>query len=79
MPALVAGIHVLAAVQESKKDVDGRDKPGHDDVVPKAENRASYTRRLRTTAASMKEANSGCGSNGRDLSSGWNWTPMNHG
>jgi hypothetical protein len=29
MPALVAGIHVLVA--ERKKDVDGRDKPGHDD------------------------------------------------
>jgi hypothetical protein len=29
MPALVAGIHVfLRAV--SQKDVDGRDKPGHD-------------------------------------------------
>jgi hypothetical protein len=28
MPALVAGIHVLAA----RKDVDGRDEPGHDDV-----------------------------------------------
>jgi hypothetical protein len=27
MPALVAGIHALA----SKKDVDGRVKPGHDD------------------------------------------------
>src|SRR5215475_9696955 len=27
MPALVAGIHVLAA---SQRDVDGRDKPGHD-------------------------------------------------
>jgi hypothetical protein len=26
MPALVAGIHVLSR----KKDVDGRDKPGHD-------------------------------------------------
>jgi len=26
MPALVAGIHVL----ETKKNVDGRDKPGHD-------------------------------------------------
>jgi len=26
MPALVAGIHVLAAFS----DVDGRDKPGHD-------------------------------------------------
>jgi hypothetical protein len=30
MPALVAGIHVLLA--ERGKDVDGRDKPGHDDV-----------------------------------------------
>jgi hypothetical protein len=29
MPALVAGIHVLATRQHSK-DVDGRDKPGHD-------------------------------------------------
>jgi hypothetical protein len=28
MPALVAGIHVLGT---TKKDVDGRDKPGHDD------------------------------------------------
>jgi hypothetical protein len=28
MPALVAGIHVLLLC--SKKDVDGRDKPGHD-------------------------------------------------
>jgi hypothetical protein len=27
MPGLVPGIHVLAA----KKDVDGRDKPGHDE------------------------------------------------
>jgi hypothetical protein len=27
MPGLVPGIHVLA----TKKDVDGRDKPGHDD------------------------------------------------
>ena len=28
MPGLVPGIHVLAAL--SKKDVDGRDEPGHD-------------------------------------------------
>jgi hypothetical protein len=28
MPGLVPGIHVLTAF--SKKDVDGRDKPGHD-------------------------------------------------
>jgi hypothetical protein len=28
MPALVAGIHVL--LFSSEKDVDGRDKPGHD-------------------------------------------------
>jgi len=28
MPALVAGIHVFAA---ARKDVDGRDKPGHDE------------------------------------------------
>jgi hypothetical protein len=28
MPGLVPGIHVLAS---SKRDVDGRDKPGHDE------------------------------------------------
>jgi hypothetical protein len=30
MPALVAGVHVLKN-SSSIKDVDGRDKPGHDD------------------------------------------------
>jgi hypothetical protein len=29
MPGLVPGIHVLAAPQQ--EDVDGRDKPGHDE------------------------------------------------
>jgi hypothetical protein len=29
MPGLVPGIHVLAAVKQ--EDVDGRDKPGHDE------------------------------------------------
>jgi hypothetical protein len=29
MPGLVPGIHVFASA--SKKDVDGRDKPGHDE------------------------------------------------
>ena len=29
MPGLVPGIHVFGAI--SKKDVDGRDKPGHDE------------------------------------------------
>jgi hypothetical protein len=29
MPALVAGIHVLAFL-DGDQDVDGRDKPGHD-------------------------------------------------
>ena len=41
--------------------------------------RSSYTSRLCSTAASMKEANSGCGSKGRDFSSGWNCTPTNQG
>jgi hypothetical protein len=31
MPALVAGIHVFAALP-SNEDVDGRDKPGHDEL-----------------------------------------------
>ena len=30
MPGLVPGIHVLLAARN--KDVDGRDRPGHDDV-----------------------------------------------
>jgi hypothetical protein len=30
MPGLVPGIHVFAPT--SKKDVDGRDKPGHDEI-----------------------------------------------
>ena len=38
-----------------------------------------YTSRLCSTAAPMKDENSGCGSNGRDFSSGWNCTPMNQG
>jgi hypothetical protein len=40
MPALVAGIHVLTAVH--KKDVDGRDKPGHDDLSPRRDNRICF-------------------------------------
>jgi len=31
MPALVAGIHVFLSFDYDKQDVDGRDKPGHDD------------------------------------------------
>jgi hypothetical protein len=34
MPGLVPGIHVLAAT--SKKDVDGRDEPGHDGILQSA-------------------------------------------
>jgi hypothetical protein len=33
MPGLVPGIHVFASVQ---KDVDGRDKPGHDETHARA-------------------------------------------
>jgi hypothetical protein len=31
MPGLVPGIHVLSS-NDAPKDVDGRDKPGHDEV-----------------------------------------------
>jgi hypothetical protein len=31
MPGLVPGIHVLPLGSHGKKDVDGRDKPGHDE------------------------------------------------
>jgi hypothetical protein len=34
MPGLVPGIHDLAALKEG--DVDGRDKPGHDEKVGKS-------------------------------------------
>jgi hypothetical protein len=30
MPGLVPGIHVLLSTRWTKKDVDGRDEPGHD-------------------------------------------------
>ena len=33
MPGLVPGIHVLIAAHS--KDVDGRDKPGHDESISK--------------------------------------------
>jgi hypothetical protein len=32
MPGLVPGIHVFA-IPARKKDVDGRDKPGHDGAI----------------------------------------------
>ena len=32
MPALVAGIHAFLATRA--KDVDGRDKPDHDEITP---------------------------------------------
>ena len=37
------------------------------------------TRRSTSFAARTKSAKSGCGAKGFDFSSGWNWTPMNHG
>src|SRR6267142_2264230 len=45
----------------------------------KAANAWHQTSRDCTIAAWMNDANSGCGSNGRDFSSGWNCTPMNQG
>ena len=38
-----------------------------------------YTSRLWFLAAPMNEVKSGWGANGRDYSSGWYCTPMNHG
>jgi hypothetical protein len=40
---------------------------------------SAHTRRDWSRAARTKEVKSGCGSNGFDLSSGWNCTPMNQG
>jgi len=42
-------------------------------------NGRAHTNLLCALAASIKLANSGCGSNGRLFSSGWNCTPMNQG
>jgi hypothetical protein len=33
MPGLVPGIHVFLNGESENEDVDGRDKPGHDDSV----------------------------------------------
>jgi hypothetical protein len=46
MPGLVPGIHVLIA---RKQDVDGRDKPGHDEFD-------SYRRSLKNSRSSVAEA-----------------------
>jgi hypothetical protein len=48
-------------------------------IVPNEADARGYTSRLCAFAAAMKLANRGCGSNGRDFSSGWNCTPMNQG
>src|SRR5450755_5001747 len=46
MPGHVPGIHVLAA---SKKDVDGRDEPGHDEKRDAREERAPHHEGSRET------------------------------
>jgi hypothetical protein len=40
MPGLVPGIHVLLLF--GLQDVDGRDKPGHDELVQRKRNEAPY-------------------------------------
>ena len=59
----------------------GRSSAGPGRCCPggSASRRSVYTSRDCFSAASMKLANSGCGSNGLDLSSGWNCTPTNQG
>jgi hypothetical protein len=52
MSGLVPGIHVLAAV--SKKDVDGRDKPGHDEK----ENRFQEVRKSPKMLAAFSQSGS---------------------
>jgi hypothetical protein len=41
MPGLMPGIHVLL---REKKDVDGRDKPGHDEIECRSQSRPSQIR-----------------------------------
>jgi hypothetical protein len=56
MPGLVPGIHVLLHV-ELRKDVDGRDKPGHDD---KLHNGISDHRAMAAMASVERLASSAC-------------------
>jgi hypothetical protein len=44
MPGLVPGIHVFAS--HRKKDVDGRDEPGHDELIYQTESLVQKLRRL---------------------------------
>jgi hypothetical protein len=53
MPGLVPGIHVLRLAIE-KKDVDGRDKPGHDDKPSLRANGSA--RKRRPMAGSAKQS-----------------------
>ena len=71
---------VLDRFRAAGMDVDGADvsraRPAQDEPRRKD---LGQTSRLWARAASMKLAKSGWGSKGFDFSSGWNWTPMNHG
>jgi hypothetical protein len=71
-------------VQHAKPSSGCEDHPGQtemeqEEAFPPATLALDQTNRLFVTAASMKLANNGWGSNGLLLSSGWNWTPTNHG
>src|SRR5690242_18466837 len=49
MPGLVPGIYVFVATL--KKDVDGRDKPGHDENKPQEASRLAKNARISSRAA----------------------------
>jgi hypothetical protein len=49
MPGLVPGIHVL--LQRGRKDVDGRDEPGHDENDAQAASTQQQRRRALLRAA----------------------------
>jgi hypothetical protein len=58
MAGLVPGIHVFSAVAEGKKDMDTRDKPGHDDFnvadrVPKQKAAATLSSRCSRIVKSL--------------------------
>src|SRR5262249_60427535 len=72
-----------ARTRDQKRPVDRGEAPAGHRVLPASSARtligASRSPNACRTAASMNEANSGCGRVGRDLSSGWNWQPRNQG
>src|SRR5207244_10218710 len=68
---------------EAENDDDFRDSPTTEHQILISSSRAAVTAAfcavLNSRAAAMNDRKSGWGAAGRDLYSGWNWQPRNHG